>query len=75
MAKRYKLRELIEKLEELSEHGSKDNLPVIINSDFDDYLYDIDSINLDSYWNRKREEKQYVSINLYDNPTPIASEE
>jgi hypothetical protein len=75
MDKRITLRELIKKLEEVSENGSKDNLPVVINSEFDDYLYDIDSIRIDSYWNKAREEKQYVSINLFDNPIPISLEE
>lgn len=75
MDKRITLRELIKKLEEVSENGSKDNLPVVINSEFDDYLYDIDSIRIDSYWNKAREEKQYVSIDLFDNPIPISLEE
>ena len=74
MDKRITLRELIKKLEEVSENGSKDNLPVIINSEFDDYLYDIDSIRIDSYWNKAREEKQYVSIDLFDNPIPVSLE-
>ena len=73
--KRYKLREVIQKLEELSNKGVNDNIPVIINSDFDDYLYDIDSIRIDSYWNKKREKVPFVSIDLYDNPTPIALED
>lgn len=73
--KRINLRELIEKLEELSEHGSNDNLPVIINSDFDDYLYDISDVRFDSLYDRAGREKKYVSIDLYDNVTPICVED
>ena len=73
--KRINLRELIEKLEELSEHGSNDNLPVIINSDFDDYLYDISDVRFESLYDRAGREKKYVSIDLYDNVTPICAED
>lgn len=71
MERRITLRELINKLEDLSEKGINDNLPVIVNSDFDDYLYDISDIKFDSLYNRKGEERKYVSIDLYDNITPI----
>ena len=73
--KRINLRELIEKLEELSEHGSNDELPVIINSDFDDYLYDISNVRFESLYDRAGREKKYVSIDLYDNVTPICAED
>lgn len=73
--KRINLRELIEKLEELSEHGSNDNLPVIINSDFDDYLYDISDVRFESLYDRAGREKKYVSIDLYDNVTSICAED
>jgi hypothetical protein len=75
METRINLRELINKLEELSENGVNDNLPVIVNSDFDDYLYDILKIRFDSLYDRSGKEKRYVSIDLYDNVTPICVED
>lgn len=70
--KRWKLREYINALEQLSENGKNDNLPVIVNNGFDDYLYDVDNVKLGDFWNKEqRKVTKFVSIDLYDNNYPI----
>lgn len=70
--KRWKLREYINALEQLSENGKNDNLPVIVNNEFDDYLYDVDNVKIGDFWNKEqRKVTKFVSIDLYDNNYPI----
>ena len=70
--KRWKLREYINALEQLSENGKNDNLPVIVNNEFDDYLYDVDKVKIGDFWNKEqRKVTKFVSIDLYDNIHPI----